>query len=501
MELSLNTLVERMEDALFAQATRAWRMAAGIAPGAAPAVPEISELTTAETFEYLTELIGNPRTDEGKRLRLTLLRQEVARRFALFQAEQPSRALDAFMQTHRFVSAAKTWTPWEALRELPRLASRDLRNALEKDSDDLISAFAGLWDQQADALLRACSALRTTPLELAQTIRGRPLGPTQVQAAALLSDTEDAWSDLENYALRRLDVQLSARASRFHDVQRSALAPWLYELFRREDLVHAVTRCVSDLGFDLSVGGRITVDMEGREPHASSTAHLFELRVPDQIRILLRPEAGFGAYASWLNAWGVALSRAHVGRTLPFVERRLGDRAVAAAAGLLFESFLLSEAWLKRYLRLTGPQAREAARLFAYGQMYEMRRRAALVLLHRERFADKWGSARALEDDFVAHLSDALKTTIPRGLAQLARCPLGEDEAALDAWALEGRLHQTLNEKFNEDYWRNPAAGRWLVDQWAKGQREDALQTAKFLGDSELDVLRPARRRVAAMGA
>ena len=74
------------------------------------------------------------------------------------------------------------------------------------------------------------------------------------------------------------------------------------------------------------------------------------------------------------------------------------------AQGRLFASFLLEEAWLKRYLRLTSPQAREAARLFAFFQLVELRRDAALTLVHKEHLA----RGAFPVDDAVPRLADAL---------------------------------------------------------------------------------------------
>ncbi|MEW5738392.1 MAG: hypothetical protein AB1938_05670 [Myxococcota bacterium] len=495
VELSLNALVERLDDHLYEQATRDWRVFSGMTADA-PRVAELDELTRPDAFQYVSELIDSPRTDEGKRARLVLLRREIARRFVRFRAQGPGEAVEQALQRDTFSSASRPWTAADALRELPRLSSRELREVLERDLS------AHLWERRDrfarrdDALAAATAELRLDPPALVELLHGRPLAPRHVQAAALLRDTEDAYRDLHGYALKRLDTQLPPRQARLHDVQRASTAPWLKELFRREDLSHAVTRCLGDLGLHPSADGRITVDQEAKEGRAPG-AHLFELRVPDELRLLLQPDLGYPVYASWLSGWGMALSRAHVARGLPFVERRLGDRAVVLAHGRLFESFLLEEAWLKRYLRLTSPQAREAARLFAFFQLFHLRKDAALTLAHKEQLARGALSA----DDTAPRLSDALLADVPRGRALVEGDLLGDAVLSLDTWALEARLTESLRERFNEDFFRNPAAGRWLVDLWGKGQRDDAAQVAAALGDEALDVLRAGRRRVAVMGA
>ena len=71
----------------------------------------------------------------------------------------------------------------------------------------------------------------------------------------------------------------------------------------------------------------------------------------------------------------------------------------------------------------------------------------------------------------------------------------------VDAFALEHTWRAHLRERFNEDFWRNPATGRWLVDLAARGQREDAVTHAKQLGAAGLQLTEAAQHRVAVMGA
>ena len=52
----------------------------------------------------------------------------------------------------------------------------------------------------------------------------------------------------------------------------------------------------------------------------------------------------------------------------------------------------------------------------------------------------------------------------------------------LRAWALETRLTAHLTARFNEDWWRNPASGRWLQGLFARGGTEDAEALATAFG-------------------
>ena len=50
----------------------------------------------------------------------------------------------------------------------------------------------------------------------------------------------------------------------------------------------------------------------------------------------------------------------------------------------------------------------------------------------------------------------------------------------LRAWQLQALLDETLVERFDEDWWRNPHAGPWIVGQlFGEGQRELAHELAQ----------------------
>ena len=497
MQLSLSTLVEQLDDLFSERATRAFRAASGLQRDLAP-VPELPELARLDAYQTTTELLVSPRVDEAKRARLVLLRRHLARAFVEAQTLEASSKLEAFLKGQTFFAAARTWTPREALRELPRLASREARVTLAAELSTLLTANDPLVARVLDETMEAIAALKLTPTTFVEEVTGQPVKGRLEAARATLDQTQDASLDLLGYALKRLDPMLSPRSAAGHDAERTALAPWLYESFRREDLPHALSRTLGDLGLSANADGRLTIDSELR-PGRDLSARCFELRVPDQIRLLLTPEMGFDAYAGWLSAWGIALHRAHVGRALPFVERRLGDRAVIGAVGLLFESFLLDEGWLKRYLRLTASQAKEAARVFASRQLLQLRRAAALAIYSQE--ATSRGSWAPLHDEYVPRLTEALGVEVPRGHALLEVNAFGDRLVELDAFALEQVMRAHLQERFNEDFWRNPATGRWLTELASRGLHDDATTVAKSLGVEALSLTDAARHRVSVMGA
>lgn len=501
VELSLPALLERIDDFLFERNALRFRHAAGLSTDAAEqkCFTDYPEFGRAEALQEVTELIDSPRTEEARKPRLKVLQAFLRRTLLEARAAELTDAVHTALETTRVASASKHWQLAEALRALPTQTSRQERNELERDIALCLTDLRTPLSRRVDVVLAATAEVKATSAEkFIELIHGRPLVGRIDALDTFLRDTGDAYRDVLTFALKRVDPALKPGHARLHDLERALHAPWLFEHFRREELLHAITRCLTDLGLHPNANGRIGIDSEPR-PGRSPEAQAFELRVPDEIRLLFIAGMGFEPYATSFSAWGLAMHRALVAKNMHFVERRLGDPAVPQAMALVFESLLGDEAFLKRYLRVPSAPAREAARLFAFRQLTAQRRAAANTLMSIELL--RRGPVLPLADDFEQRLSAALYVEVPKSRFLLDTDVFASDALTLDAWSLEQVLHTTLTARFNEDFWRNPAAGRWLSDFAAKGQRDEAVVVAKTLGAPSLDVRAAAARRIAVMGA
>ena len=69
----------------------------------------------------------------------------------------------------------------------------------------------------------------------------------------------------------------------------------------------------------------------------------------------------------------------------------------------------------------------------------------------------------------------------------------------LRAWQQQSLLAETLTEQFNEDWWRNPKAGPWVVGQlFREGQRELADEIATRVSGKPLSFA-PLVRKIESM--
>lgn len=493
MEISINGLVERLDDFLFEKASLTWRYVAGLET----TVPlgqlhrTFAELSRRESFLYVREVSQNPRTDQDRKPGLQLLLAFLAERF---EEQAASAALEelAAIEATAPVSAGNLTLPLHAA--LSRIAGepeRARRAALESVSAEVLLGKQSAWARRVDAGIRAAQELGfLSYASMQEALTGVSVPRLAEDATQLLARTADAWDDLLGYALKKIEPDLKPGNARLHDVMRAAAAPWMVEHFRKEDLLPAATRCLNELGLDPNQGGRISFDTEAREGKRAG-ARVLCFRIPDDVRLVAQPTGGLDGYAEVLHALGRAQHYALIARTTPLLERRLGDGAVPGAVALLLENLLTDPGWHRRYLRLGSAAAKEAARMFAFRQLFRIRWRAAMVPHGLSLYAR--GPEASLAEDYAEAMQSALHVSAPEGRFLYDIEPGWKGVEALRACAFEAQLHGTLRERFNEDFWRNPSTGRWLTEFSALGQPPAAAAASSLT--------RAGMRLVAVMGA
>lgn len=499
VELSVNGILEGIDDYLRESGTRTYRSVAGLEPRASASsnLALLGDVTHAETVASVRGLSQSTRIDETKKHRVNRLLAELLQLATRARLASHDDAIEGALSTPSVESAGKRVSVREALRDGWALALPEARTQVSNATTTTLRGLESLFARRVDALTEAAPELGASSARaLVEAMHRRTFEKQLVVADELLRHSDDAARDLTGFALRRLDPQLKPAGSRRFDLERALAAPWHFELLRQEDLSHAVTRTFSDLGFHPSAHGRIFIDAEPRTVPVST---LVRVEVPDQLRLVLTPTPGFHGYAGWLGAWAEAHLLAATPKTLPFIDRVIGDGARALAVRKLFESLLLDEAWLKRAVRATSPQARELARLFAWRQVMELRGDAGRLLASHALL--ERGAVRGFVDTATALQERVTFVQPDAGRAYLDAELLAPALTSLDAWALESHLLNTLRERFNEDWWRNPAAGRFLSDLAARGTVDDAAVIAEGLGRGPLSATDASRRRVVVMGA
>lgn len=460
---------------------------------------EHAPLARPETFHQVREALAGASPDAAPRLR----------RLAEFVALQVAAAPLAENAEQIAKSEAQA-TPWErepaltfaeGLVALPREPSRERRVVLERALDRYLSEHTSAYARRVDATTRAAERLRLDGWRaLRKDVLGRDDAAIAAQAPGVLTATEDAYRDLLGYALRRVDDKLRAMpggSAQEHDLSRARTTPWLADHVGPGEVLAALQRTLEGLGLPRGGVRRLGIEAEDRADKRAGV-HLLPLRVPDLVRVTARFHGGVEDALRTAWAHGAALVFACVEPRAEVEERWLPDVAVLELCGALVSGLLMDEGWLRKMLRLPAGPAREVARLAAFVELTELRRRCAMA--GYELALQARGAGRDLADVYEDTLRKALWVSVARGFYLR---DVSEGLALLDALRGAGRvqvLRRSLQERYDEDWWRNPGAGEFLRNAlgWGSTAADQAL-AAFTRGDPSLSATAEASVRI--MGA
>jgi hypothetical protein len=315
-------------------------------------------------------------------------------------------------------------------------------------------------------------------------VSGIDLAALKGECEQFLRDTRDMWDEVfPEFTKRVLGMEAA-------DVTRAdALA-----LFRARDfdayfppkrMEESIRRQVNEMGIDPLASGRITLDTADREGKRSR-AFCSPVRVPDEVYLVLRPHGGQTDWMTFLHELGHALHFAYMRPDLAFEYRWLGDNSVTEGYAMLFDHLLQNAGWLKRYTEITPVQSSSFLRTVGFSELHYLRRYSAKLIYEIELYAGttRWDS---LPDLYVELLTAATSFRYNPADAFIDIDPHFYAARYLRAWQLQALLTETLVERYDVDWWRNPRAGPWETeDLFGEGQRELAPEQAERVSGKAL---------------
>ncbi|MCC7195297.1 MAG: hypothetical protein IT356_07070 [Gemmatimonadaceae bacterium] len=309
-----------------------------------------------------------------------------------------------------------------------------------------------------------------------EALAGVSLDGLRNQCAAFLRDTQAIWDEvLPHYLKTRLGMTAA-------DVIRADAGV----LFRAREFDAAfpasamereVRRFVTEMGASPDANGRVRYDTAEREGKRSR-AFCSPVRIPEEVHLVVRPHGGQSDWMTLLHELGHALHFANAERTLPFEYRWTGDNSVTEGYAMLFDHRLKDRGWLLRYTGLGNARVDDYLRSAGFEELHFLRRYAAKLLYEMDLYGGSvpWDSLPAL---YVDTLSRATGFRYREADAFVDVDPHFYAARYLRAWQLQAVLNESLTERFNEDWWRNPVAGPWIVGElFGQGQRELADEQA-----------------------
>ncbi len=309
-----------------------------------------------------------------------------------------------------------------------------------------------------------------------ELLSGVPLGELRASCEAFLRDTEGMWRDvLPGFLRRRLGIKPD-EATRA-DALALFRAREFDTAFPAADMERSISRQAREMGIDPLAAGRIRLDTGEREGKRAR-AFCAPVRVPDEVYLVLRPHGGQTDWNTFLHELGHALHFAYMRPDLAMEFRWLGDNSVTESYAMLFDHLMQNRGWLKRYTGLSSDDVGEFVRATAFEELHFLRRYTAKLIYETALYGGEtaWES---LPDVYVDRLTTATGFRYDRSDAFVDVDPRYYASRYLRAWQLQALLAETLTERYDADWWRNPRAGPWVCGTlFGEGQRELADELA-----------------------
>lgn len=364
--------------------------------------------------------------------------------------------------------------------EMANAADRRERLMVERARDELVrSELAPMKRERLQRERDLTEALDVAPGYNAafERLSGVPLLALRDECAQFLRDTAAMWDDVYAEFVRRglgIDPAEATRGDALALLRAREFDPY----FPAGEMEPTIRRQVLEMGIDPTAGGRVTFDTGDREGKRSR-AFCSPVRVPDEVYLVLRPHGGQTDWTTFLHELGHALHFAYMRPDLPFEFRWLGDNSITEGYAMLFDHLSQNGGWLARYTGLGRPRVPAFRRSAGFEELHFLRRYCAKLVYEVELYSGgtSWES---LPDLYVTTLTGATTFKYSPADAFVDVDPRYYSTRYLRAWQLQALLAETLTERFDADWYRNPAAGPWVVgDLFGEGQRELAPELAE----------------------
>jgi Peptidase family M3 len=329
-----------------------------------------------------------------------------------------------------------------------------------------------------------------------EALSGIDLTALAAECRAFLRETDDMWADWLPSAVKR-SLKVPVGELTRADALALFRAREFDRFFPADEMEPAVRRQVREMGIDPDASGRVIFDVGEREGKRAR-AFCAPVRVPEEVYLVLRPHGGQTDWSTLLHELGHALHFAYTRAEYPFEFRWVGDNSVTESYAMLFDHLMQTPGWLTRYSGLGRSDIGQYLRTAALEELHYLRRYCAKLLYEVELYGDRvpWS---ALPDLYVETLSAATTFRYRRADAFIDVDPRFYAARYLRAWQLGAVLADALVERFDEDWYRNPGAGPWIVGElFAEGQRELATELSQRVAGRGLgfDAVRRALERL-----
>jgi hypothetical protein len=310
-----------------------------------------------------------------------------------------------------------------------------------------------------------------------ERMSGISLSALRAECEAFLRDTQAMWDEVAPEFVKRtlgMDIKEATRA----DALALFRAREFDAFFPAASMDPSIRRQVREMGIDPDAAGRVLYDIGEREGKRSR-AFCAPVRVPEEVYLVLRPHGGQTDWNTYLHELGHALHFAYMRPDHPMEFRYMGDNSVTEGYAMLFDHLMQDAGWLQRYTGLDKAMTPRFLRSAGFEELHFLRRYSAKLIYETQLYggATPWD---ALPDLYVEQLTKATTFRYSPADAFVDVDPRFYSARYLRAWQLQARLTETLRERYDADWWRNPRTGAFMMQSmFGEAQRELAQEQAQ----------------------
>jgi hypothetical protein len=317
-----------------------------------------------------------------------------------------------------------------------------------------------------------------------ELLSGVSLSDLRDECARVLRDTQAMWDEVYPAVVKH-GLGMNPREATRADALALFRAREFDQYFPAAEMESSIRRQVRDMGIDPEAAGRVRFDTGEREGKRSR-AFCAPVRVPDEVYLVLRPHGGQTDWNTFLHELGHALHFAYMRPDHPMEFRWMGDNSVTEGYAMLFDHLMQDAGWLQRYTRLDKKTTPSFLRNAGFEELHFLRRYSAKLIYETQLYGGEQ-PFESLPDLYVQLLTDATSFKYSRADAFVDVDARYYAARYLRAWQLQALITETLVERYDADWWRNPRAGPWITQAlFGEAQRELAQEQAQRVAGKPL---------------
>lgn len=439
-----------------------------------------------ENIDLIQKEIENNKDNPAEINRLNILLENLYNEIISFELRD-LRMQELAKETNGTIDVDNKTVSFRAIvGEILESNERERRNEIEEKKDEFL--VKELNPISKEITLKEKDLIKSfgfkNKIDMFGKLSGIDLYKLNSQMQSFLEKTEDMYTEtLSYFAKKKLGLGIN-------DLKKTDLI-YMYrgeefdKYFPKSQMMDKMSSFVSKMGIDITANNKINFDIESRE-NKSPRAFCSPVRIPHEVYLVLSPRGGKDDYTTFLHELGHALHFANIDTNMGFEYKWFGDSSVTEGYAMNLDHLTLNPLWMKKVLDVD----------FAKNKDYFIQRNFDELMMLR-RYAGKIDYEIKLAE---SETLDGIDEVYAETLTKANKIPYNKETYLQDvdgyfytsryirAWMFQENLSEILRNKFNEDWFSNPAAGKFLLDIYSYGQKYNADELLKMFGDSDLSV-------------